>query len=160
MFGFRPLYRKEKFETFQTTYQREVYKKQEPHGNSQNGLIQHCENYILSGQKLIKKAKNGQFWLFLKTLSLWSNSVTKQVNFSMTKIVEKCPKCQNSNETFWEIFNHFALELIRIRCWVLNRQFTVFFKARKWDFLWTEKDFYTTCVIIFWVDPQLIWHHL
>ena len=135
--------------------------------------------YILSGQKFIENATNGLFWrlksvtrqisfnrtkmpiLLLENWSLWSNSVIKQVNFSMTKIVEKCPKCQNSNEKFWEIFNHFALELlIRIRCWALNRQFTVFFKARKWYFLWTEKDFYTTCVIIFWVDPQLIWHHL
>ena len=37
--------------------------------------------YILSGQKFIKNAKNGQLWLFLKTWNLLSNSVTRQVNF-------------------------------------------------------------------------------
>ena len=36
--------------------------------------------YILSEQKLIKNAKNGQFGEFLKTWSLRSNSVTRQVN--------------------------------------------------------------------------------
>ena len=34
--------------------------------------------YILSGQKLIKNAKNSQFGEFLKILSLRSNSVTRQ----------------------------------------------------------------------------------
>ena len=48
--------------------------------------------YILSGQKLIKNARNGQFDEFLKTLSLRSNSVTRQVSFYRTKI---CVKCQN-----------------------------------------------------------------
>ena len=33
--------------------------------------------YILSGQKLIKSAKNGQIGEFLKNWSLWSNSVTR-----------------------------------------------------------------------------------
>ena len=37
---------------------------------------------ILSGQKFIKNAKK---WSFLKTWSLWSNSVTRQVNFYWTK---------------------------------------------------------------------------
>ena len=40
---------------------------------------------------------------FLKTWSLRSNSVTRQVNFNRTKIGGKC---QNSNETFWVIFKH------------------------------------------------------
>ena len=43
--------------------------------------------YIMSGQKLMKVAKNGQTW------NLRSNSVTRQVNFNKTKIDEKC---QNS----------------------------------------------------------------
>ena len=48
--------------------------------------------YNLSGQKLIKKAKN---WLvlfggFLTTWSLRSNSVTRQVNFNKTKFFGKC----------------------------------------------------------------------
>ena len=49
--------------------------------------------YILSGQKLIKNAKNALFGEFLKTWSLRSNSVTRQVSFSRTKIGGKC---QNS----------------------------------------------------------------
>ena len=49
--------------------------------------------YILSGQKFIKKAKNAQFREFLKTRSLLSNSVTRQVSFNRTKIGGKC---QNS----------------------------------------------------------------
>ena len=42
--------------------------------------------YILSGQKLTKNAKNGPFGEFLKTWSLRSNSVTRQVTYNMTKI--------------------------------------------------------------------------
>ena len=61
--------------------------------------------YILSGQNLIlKNAKNGQFGELLKTLSLRSNSVTRQVNFNRTKIGRKCQKFKNSNATFWVIF--------------------------------------------------------
>ena len=37
--------------------------------------------YILSGQKLIKNAKMGNFGEFLKTWGLRSNSVTRQVKF-------------------------------------------------------------------------------
>ena len=37
--------------------------------------------YILSEQKFIKNAKNSQFDEVLITWNLWSNSVTKQVNF-------------------------------------------------------------------------------
>ena len=47
--------------------------------------------YILSGQKLIKLAKNGPFSR--------SNSVTRQVTIIYTKIAEKC---QNSNATFFQ----------------------------------------------------------
>ena len=43
--------------------------------------------YILSGQKL---TKNAQFGEFLKTWSLRSNSVTRQVSFNRTKIGGKC----------------------------------------------------------------------
>ena len=68
--------------------------------NHRKSLIQHCERSELR-QKLIKNAKNGPFGEFLKTWSLRSNSVTRQVNFKRTKIGEKC---QNSNATFWVIF--------------------------------------------------------
>ena len=65
--------------------------------------------YILSGQKFIKSAKNGPFGEFLKTWSLRSNSVTRQVRFNRTKIGKKG---QNSNATFWAIFKQCA-------CWIL-----------------------------------------
>ena len=46
-----------------------------------------------------------QFGEFLKTWSLRSNSVTRQVNINRTKIGEKY---QNSNATFWVIFKRFG----------------------------------------------------
>ena len=46
------------------------------------------------------------FGEFLKTWSLRSNSVTRQVNFNTTKI---SGKCKNSNATFWVIFKQCAL---------------------------------------------------
>ena len=45
------------------------------------------------------------FGKFLKTWSLRSNSVTRQVSFNRTKIGGNC---QNSNGTFWVIFKQFA----------------------------------------------------
>ena len=47
------------------------------------------------------------FGEFLKTWSLRSNSVTRQINFNRTKIGGKC---QNSNATFWVIFKHCAAD--------------------------------------------------
>ena len=41
--------------------------------------------YILSGQKLIKNAKNGLIWRVFEIWSLRSNSVTRQVSFNRTK---------------------------------------------------------------------------
>ena len=41
----------------------------------------------------------------LKTCCLRSNRVTRQVSFNWTKI---CGTCQNSNATYWVIFNHCA----------------------------------------------------
>ena len=40
----------------------------------------------------------------LKTCSLRSNSVTRQVSFNRTKIGGKCQNVKNSNATFWVIF--------------------------------------------------------
>ena len=59
--------------------------------------------YILSGQKLIKNAKMVHFGEFLKTWSLRSNSVTRQVSFNRTKIGGKC---QNS-KIQWDILSNF-----------------------------------------------------
>ena len=58
--------------------------------------------YILSGQKYIKDAKNYQF----DELSLQLNSVTRNVNFKMTKLLENA-KIQNA--TFWVNFKHYEL---------------------------------------------------
>ena len=55
--------------------------------------------YILSGQKLIKNAKNGPFWRVFENL----NSVTRQ-----DKNWWKMPKFKNSNATFWVIFKQCA----------------------------------------------------
>ena len=41
---------------------------------------------------------------FLKTWSLRSNSVTRQVSFNRTKIGRKCQNSKYSNATFWVIF--------------------------------------------------------
>ena len=46
-------------------------------------------NYILSGQKFIKNAKNGQFWRVFEKESLLSYSVTRHVNFNRIKIGRK-----------------------------------------------------------------------
>ena len=44
------------------------------------------------------------FGEFLKTWSLLSNSVTRQVSFHRTKIGGKCQNSKSSNSTFWVIF--------------------------------------------------------
>ena len=43
--------------------------------------------YILSVQKIIKNAKNGPIWRVFENLKL-AVSVTRQVNFNRTKLVE------------------------------------------------------------------------
>ena len=47
------------------------------------------------------------FGEFMKTWSLRSNSVARQV--TSTRIGWKCQNGKNSNATFWEIFKHYAL---------------------------------------------------
>ena len=60
--------------------------------------------YIFGGQKFIKIAKNGQFFVdFLKTWILRWNSVTRHVRNCW-----KMPKFKNLNATFFVIFNHCA----------------------------------------------------
>ena len=56
--------------------------------------------YILSGQKFLEKAKNGQL---LKNLSLRWNSATRQVTFNRTKIGGKCQKCKIQMRYFFQI---------------------------------------------------------
>ena len=52
----------------------------------------------------LKMPKIVHFGEFLKTWSLRSNSVTRQVSFNRTKIGGKCQNAKNSNATFWVIF--------------------------------------------------------
>ena len=60
-----------------------------------------ASEYILTEQKFIKKAKNGQFGDFLKDWSLWTNSVTRLVNFRRTKIDVKCQSSKIKMRHFW-----------------------------------------------------------
>ena len=60
------------------------------------------------------------FGEFLKTWSLRSNSVTRQVRFNRTKIGGKC---QNSNATFWVIFKQCVVDG---SCSVFERDIIVF----------------------------------
>ena len=62
--------------------------------------------HILCGQKFIKNAKNGQFGEFLKTRSLRSNSVTRQVSLYRTKIDEKCQNSINQMRHFEQFSNN------------------------------------------------------
>ena len=71
----------------------------------ENAIMEKFKCYILNGQKLIKKAKNGQFWLFLKTWSLRSNSVSRQVSFSGQKSVKNTNVLRFTSENM--IFGHF-----------------------------------------------------
>ena len=57
---------------------------------------------ILNGQKFVKNAKNCQFGEFLKTWSLWSNSVTRH----RTKISGKYQNWKIQMRHFWVIFKH------------------------------------------------------
>ena len=56
----------------------------------------------------LKIPKNGQFGKFLKTWNLRPNSVTRQLNFNLTTIGEKC-----QNKTIkWDILGNFQTELL------------------------------------------------
>ena len=70
------------------------------------------------------------FGEFLKTCSLRSNSVTRQVNFNMTKI---SGKCQNSNATFSVIFKQYVdvviVTSIRIRNIAISRKNYVYLQT-------------------------------
>ena len=51
--------------------------------------------------KVHKNAKNGQFGDFLKDWSLWTNSVTRLMNFRRTKIIGKWQISKNEMRHFW-----------------------------------------------------------
>ena len=75
--------------------------------NHRKCLIQNASEasyvYILSGQKFIKNAKNGQFRQVFENMNFQSNSVTRQVNFDKQKLVKNA-KIENSNATSRVIF--------------------------------------------------------
>ena len=78
--------------------------------------------YILSGQKFIlKMPKMVNLDEFLKTWSLRSNSVTRQVNFNRTKISKKC---QNSKIQI----QHFG--------WVSNTVLKGYNLKKSWKFVY------------------------
>ena len=68
----------------------------------------------------LKMPKMVHFDEFLKTWSLRSNSVTRQVSFNRTKIGGKCQNWKNANATFWVIFKQCVLQaLMRLLfCWL------------------------------------------
>ena len=74
--------------------------------NHRKSLIQYCERSELRiYTSSLKRPKMGHFGEFLKTWSLRSNSVTRQISFKRTKIGGKC---QN-----WKIqVRHFSTILI------------------------------------------------
>ena len=78
---------------------------------------------ILSAQKFIKNAKNGQFGEILKIWSLRSNSVTRHVTFIGTKMLEKAKiekfKCYIMNNSGVE-FEVTASDGLRGRIWGLG----------------------------------------
>ena len=59
------------------------------------------------------------FGEFLKTWSLRSNSVTKQVTFNRTKIGVKCQNWKIKSATFWVIFKHYDINR-RADHWLLT----------------------------------------
>ena len=67
------------------------------------------ENHIKKYHSTLRaKPKMVHFGEFLKSWSLRSNSVTRQVSFNRTKIGGRC---QNSNATFWVIFKQCENEI-------------------------------------------------
>ena len=65
--------------------------------------------YILSGQKLIKDAKNGPFWRVFENLKLCGQTVLPYMSILIgQKLVENANIKNESNATFWIIFKHSA----------------------------------------------------
>ena len=71
-----------------------------------------------SGQKLIKIAKNCQFWRVFQNLKVAVKKCYQICHFYWTKIDGKC---QNSNATFWVIFQH-----CEIFIWAFSMNFCPF----------------------------------
>ena len=58
--------------------------------------------YIMSGQKLIKKAKNSKFWRVFRNLKLPRNSVTRQANLLIGQKLVKKAKIEKIRLTLWK----------------------------------------------------------
>ena len=75
--------------------------------NNWKSLIEHWERsyvYILSGQKLIKNAKNCPFWRVFENLKLSVKQNYQTGQFKWDKNWWKMPKFKSSTATFWVIF--------------------------------------------------------
>ena len=76
--------------------------------NHRKSLFQYCERSELrlhfQWRKVHQKcAKNYQFGEFLKTWSLRSNSVTRQITFNRTKISRNATFSSNMNHMLWTV---------------------------------------------------------
>ena len=89
--------------------------------NHRKSLIQHCDRselrLHLSGQKVIKNAKNGQFWQVLKTLCLQSNSVTRH-----DRSISKGQKWFENSKIKWDISSYF--QRVWIYLWISVASFS------------------------------------
>ena len=74
--------------------------------------------YILSGLKLIEKAKNGPFWRVFENLKL----AVKQCYQTGQKLVENAKTKKFQNATFWLIFKHCGLSakgfFLKVQWWI------------------------------------------
>ena len=82
--------------------------------------------FNLSGQKLIKMPKIVHFGDFLKNWSLWSNSVTRQVNFYRQKLVKNA---KIKNGAFFTNFCTIKIDLPGNIVWPLDQKLQVFQKV-------------------------------
>ena len=83
--------------------------------------------------KVHKNAKNGQFGDFLKDWSLWTNSVTRLVNFRRTKIDVKCQSSQ--------------IEMRHFRCFSNRSYFKIYWKYWKRKKLREKMCYFPLCCV-------------
>ena len=87
-------------------------------------------------KSLLKMPKMVHFDEFLKTWSLRSYSVTRQVTLNRTKIGGKCQSSKIRMRHFWVIFKQCAFTVLQDI--VLEREFHGFFDGAGTLFLWLE----------------------
>ena len=70
--------------------------------------------YILTGQKLIKNAKNGPFWRILENLKLPVKQCYQTGQFLLDKNWWKMPRITNSNSTYEQVW-HFPQIFVMLK---------------------------------------------